>query len=104
MRDQNPPPRNLTLAEPIIDTGTSEAERTYDRMLARRGRPQIISTADMVRALKSSRSLREAADKLGVWHGAITQRTEPEIVAARQELRSTLPERRREAQRRRRAK
>ena len=66
----------------------------------RRGRPQIISTAEMVRAIKSSRSLRQAADKLGVWHGAITQRTEPEIVAARESLRSSLPARRREAARR----
>lgn len=53
-----------------------------------RGRPRIISTAQMVRALEQSRSLREAAERLGVWHGAITMRREPSILAAREQMRT----------------
>lgn len=56
-----------------------------------RGRPRIVTTREVVRALDSSRSLREAANKLGVWHGAITQRTEQEIILARARMQERRP-------------
>ncbi len=53
----------------------------------KRGRPRLVTTEQVVEAIENSSSLREAADKLGVWHGAITMRKEPEILSARDLLR-----------------
>jgi hypothetical protein len=52
----------------------------------RPGRPRLVTTEQVVAALDSSRSLRHASDKLGVWHGAIVLRSEPEILAARERM------------------
>ena len=52
-----------------------------------RGRPRLVSTEQVVHALDTSTSLRQAADKLGVWHGAITMRKDAEILVARARMR-----------------